>query len=208
MKIFINGLTTGLILQIAIGPVFFFIINLTLQRTLLDGFAAVAAVTIVDYLYIILAIIGVGKLLENKKMKKILALVSSAVLIIFGILMLKSLFLTSNIANESIGDSNNFISSFMSAFFLTISSPLTIIFWTGLFTAKSIENNYSRNELFLFGLAAGLATVLFLGTAIVLISLLKTTIPISVVKILNFTVGIVLIIYGLGRLIKKGVNYE
>jgi len=33
MKIFYNGLLTGLALQLAVGPVFFYIVNLTLQKT-------------------------------------------------------------------------------------------------------------------------------------------------------------------------------
>lgn len=74
MKVFKNGLLTGLLLQLAIGPVFFLIVNITLQRTVLDGFVAVLAVTIVDYLYITLALIGVGKLLQKKKFKKYSAL--------------------------------------------------------------------------------------------------------------------------------------
>jgi len=41
LKIFGNGLATGLILQLAIGPVFFFIINLSLQRSLIDGLVGV-----------------------------------------------------------------------------------------------------------------------------------------------------------------------
>lgn len=45
----LKGLITGLILQIAIGPIFFLIVNITLQKTLLDGLSAVVAVTIVDY---------------------------------------------------------------------------------------------------------------------------------------------------------------
>ena len=38
MKTFLKGLTTGLVLQLGIGPVFFFIINLALQKTIFDGF--------------------------------------------------------------------------------------------------------------------------------------------------------------------------
>jgi hypothetical protein len=41
MEIFKNGVSTGLILQFAIGPVFFFIANLTIQGTILDGLVAV-----------------------------------------------------------------------------------------------------------------------------------------------------------------------
>ena len=49
LKLFKNGLVTGLFLQLAIGPVFFFIVNLSLQKTIWDGLTAVLAVTIVDY---------------------------------------------------------------------------------------------------------------------------------------------------------------
>ena len=62
MKEFKNGLLTGLTLQLAIGPVFLFIANLTLQKSTLDGLAGVVAVTIVDYLYITLSILGIGRL--------------------------------------------------------------------------------------------------------------------------------------------------
>jgi arginine exporter protein ArgO len=91
-KPFIDGLLTGLLLQIAIGPVFFFIFNLVLQKSILDGLVGVLAVTIADYLYIFFAIFGVGKLLENKNIKKILGFVSSIMLFLFGIYILFSIF--------------------------------------------------------------------------------------------------------------------
>ena len=58
-----NGLVTGLFLQLAVGPVFFYIINLAIQRTIFDGLLGVLAVTIVDLFYISLAFFGIGKLL-------------------------------------------------------------------------------------------------------------------------------------------------
>lgn len=80
MKEFKNGLLIGLTLQLAIGPVFFFIVNLALQKTIFDGFAGVLAVTSVDYLYITLAVLGIGSLLKNKKFKKVFGIISSVVL--------------------------------------------------------------------------------------------------------------------------------
>ena len=59
LRVFITGLSTGLVLQLAIGPVFFFVLNISLQRTLVDGLCSVFAVTVVDYFYILLAIVGV-----------------------------------------------------------------------------------------------------------------------------------------------------
>ncbi|MDO8611023.1 MAG: LysE family transporter [bacterium] len=201
MKIFKNGLLTGLVLQMAIGPVFFFIINLTLQKTILDGFAGVIGVTLADYFYITLAIIGIGKLLEHKKIKKVYGIISSIVLVIFGLIMIKGI-INTNISTHTVINSANIFSSFISVFLLTISSPLTIVMWTSLFAAKTIEYNYTKRELFIFGFSTGLATFIFMGTNIVFFSLIKGTIPVILIQILNLIVGCLLIGYGILRLVK------
>ena len=149
MKIFINGLTTGLFLQLAIGPVFFFIVNLALQKTLLDGLVAVLAVVLVDYFYIGLAVLGIGKLLEQEKIKKVFGIISSLILIIFGLLIFKNI-VDNGMTNTVNIDSANLFSSFTSVFLLTISNPMTIVFFTGLFTAKAIEYNYKKRELYIW----------------------------------------------------------
>jgi threonine/homoserine/homoserine lactone efflux protein len=200
-------LSTGLILQLAIGPVFLYISNIALQRTLYDGFSAIAAVTLVDYIYIILAVLGVGKLLERNNLKTILGIICSIVLILFGGFMIINSFDTITTDIQTIDKSYKLFSSFSSAFFLTASNPLTIVFWTGLFATKSIEYNYSRSELIVFGLSAGFATVLFLGLSIIILTILKSSIPVKVITILNFSVGIILTLYGVIRIIKI-LNYE
>lgn len=200
-KIFKNGLTTGVFLQLAIGPVFFYIVNLTLQRSIYDGLAAVLAVTIVDYLYITLSIVGIGKLLENKKTKNVFGIISSLVLIIFGAIIIKGI-----IANDSFNsvdiESVSLLSSFLCVFFLTISSPMTIVFFTSIFTSKAVEYNYTKKELYIFGFSVGAATFLFMGLSVVLFSLLKQSVPITLIKSLNLLVGAVLIGYGVIRIIK------
>ena len=207
MKIIKNGLLTGLLLQLAIGPVFFFILNLTLQRTILDGLIAVLAVTIVDYFYITLAIFGIGYFLEKKRVKKIFGIVSSIVLIIFGIIIIKDV-IGSDFSTNLDSNSSNLFTSFISVFFLTISSPMTIVFFTSLFAAKAVEYNYTKRELLIFGLATGSATFLFLGTSVILFSLSGAAIPIIVIRILNILVGILLIGYGTIRLARVLKNSE
>ena len=207
MKIFKNGLSTGLLLQFAIGPVFFFIANLTIQRTILDGLVAVLAVTIVDYIYITLAILGVGKLLENKKVKKAFGVISSVVLIIFGWIIIKGV-IGSEIVTNTNATSSNLFTSFTSVFVLTISSPLTIVFFTSLFATKAVELNYTKRELLIFGVSTGSATFLFLGTSVILFSIIGGVIPVMLIKILNILVGLVLIGYGMIRLVKIIKNSE
>jgi len=201
MKIFRNGLSTGLLLQLAIGPVFFFIANLTIQRTILDGLVAVLAVTIVDYIYITLAILGVGRLLENKKVKKAFGVISSVVLIIFGWIIIKGV-IGSEPATSANATSSNLFTSFSSVFVLTISSPLTIVFFTSLFATKAVELNYTKRELLIFGLSTGSATFMFLGASVILFSIIGGVIPVMLISFLNILVGLVLIGYGTIRLVK------
>jgi len=115
-KIFKNGLATGLLLQIAIGPVFFYIMNLTLQRSIYDGLIAVSAVTLVDYLYITLSIVGIGKLLEKKNIENVFGIVSSIVLIILGALLIKGIATNGHSAGADI-ESASLLASFLSVFF-------------------------------------------------------------------------------------------
>jgi threonine/homoserine/homoserine lactone efflux protein len=194
-----NGLLTGLMLQLAIGPVFFFVLNIALQRTMVHGFLAVIAVTAADYCYILLALAGVGKLLEQQKTKRLVSLISAGVLCLFGMIMLLSardVLILGTIPVETV---SSYSSSFISAFLLTISSPLTIVFWTSLFVSKAVDHGYAAGSLAVFGISAGLSTLLFLGGAVLLLSLCKATIPGFLVKISNGVIGVVLITYGMLR---------
>lgn len=201
MKVFRNGLVTGLFLQLAIGPVFFFIANLTIQKSFFDGLAGVVAVTIVDYFYIALAIFGISKLLENKKVKKIFGIMSSIVLAIFGTIIVRGV-VDIGISAQVISVSSNVFLSFVSVFILTISSPMTIVFYTSLFTAKAVECNYTKNELLVFGLGAGMATFMFMGIAVLVLSLIRGGIPLILTHVLNLIVGCLLIGYGAFRFVK------
>jgi len=199
ITIMADGFLTGLILQIAIGPVFFFLLNISLQKSLADGLIAVIAVTIVDYIFIALAVLGVGKLLERDKIKYALGITSSIVLILFGIFMIVSIGQGNPAGSSNHPFESNYGASFMSAFLLTCSSPLTIVFWTGLFAAKAIEKGYAQRQLFFFGAAAGLATLFFLGSSVTLFSIVRASISLTLLRMLNAVVGVLLMIYGVVR---------
>lgn len=198
----LNGLATGMILQLAIGPIFLYVAGLTVQQSTADGIAAVIAVTVVDYLFIVMAILGVGKLLERERIKKAMGIGSSIVLMIFGFMMLYGGLSSASTAVASGGATGGLLSSFTKAFVLTASSPLTILFWTGIFTARSIEKGFNQKQLWVFGLAAGITTPLFLGSAVVVFALLRSTVSFSFAGWLNMGVGITLMSYGILRLFR------
>ena len=198
----VNGLATGMILQLAIGPIFLYVAGLTTYHSTAHGFAAVAAVSLVDYLFILLAIMGVGKLLERESVKKIMGLGSAIVLIVFGYFMFRDAIANFSASLTMNQGSTGLVNSFTKAFILTASSPLTIIFWTGIFTARSIEKGFNRKQLWLFGIAAGSTTPLFLGGTVLAFSAMRNAISFGFAPWLNLGVGLILISYGFVRLIQ------
>lgn len=197
--IFFKGFATGLLLQFAVGPVFVFIVNIAMQGGLVESLSAVLAVTAVDYLYITLAVFGIGRILENQGRRGILIFLSSSVLIIFGLLMIRKgvyFFNIENVAGEPVLTASE---SFISAFILTVSSPLTIVFWSGVFTSKAIEYSLDKRGLLIFGISAGLATFIFLGLSVLILSYVKVMVPVTLIQLLNIIVGVVLIGYGVLR---------
>lgn len=198
----LNGMLTGLFLQLALGPVFFYIFGITVDSNYINGLSGILAVTIVDYMYIVLSLIGIGKLLQKDKIKKIFGIVSSVILMLFGLMILYKGLVFINDAGHAGSVAWTPVNSFASCFILTVSSPLTIVFWTSVFSAKAIEKNYKKKQLIIFGIGTGLSTFLFLSLSMMILSLLKSTIPNLIVQILNCIVGFVLIYYGITRTIK------
>ncbi len=172
-----------------------------MQRTIFDGLAGVVAVTIVDYFYIMLSVLGIGKLLENKKIKKWFGILSSIILVVFGMIIIKGA-MNGNVLTTINANSANLFSSFISVFLLTVSSPMTIVSFTSIFFTKAIEYNYTKKELFIFGFGTGMATFLFMGTFVILFSLIKGTMPILLTQTLNMVVGCLLVAYGGIRFLK------
>lgn len=199
MKIALKGLLTGLLLQLAIGPIFFHITSLVIQKTFFDGLVAVFAVTLIDYFYISLSILGIGKLIQRRKDKKILGLISSISLIIFGIITIYGI--TSGVfPTDKTVISTSIFFSFASTFILAISNPITIIFYVGLFSVKVIEHDYAKHELLIFSLSVGLATFIFMGTAVVVVSVIKGIVPLVLIQSANILVGCLFIVYGIMRI--------
>ncbi len=198
-KTFFRGFKTGLILQFAIGPVFIFVMNIAVQHSLSEGIAAVAGVTAADYVYIALSVVGVGKLLENNSIKRALGFIAPAVLLLFSVYMLYSVFSAGSAENAI---RNNPSSGFISAFALTMSSPLTILFWSGIFASRAVEYGLTRRELAVFAFAAGLATFVFLGCGVFILSSAAAMVPGTVISALNISVALLLMGYGAIRLIR------
>jgi len=199
-----KGFRFGMLLQIAIGPVCLLI----LQTAIASGFATaesgVLAVVLVDALFIFAAIWGIGALFTRfPQTKTILKFFGGLVLILFGLSSILGLFGIALIPGLNISTHAGSGSFFATMLVLTLSNPLTILFWAGVFSTKLAEENFQRGQVYAFGGGAVLSTAFFLSLVSFLGSLAKAHVPAEFIQILNLIVGLVLIGFGLRTLFKK-----
>ena len=201
MKSYFEGLRFGMLLQLAIGPMCLMVFNTAQNSGFFPAFSLVLAIALVDAFYIALAALGAGRLLEKERAKKLVPLLGVAVLLLFGV----------NIALGAFG--RGFIpglavdapvgSLFVQGLILTLSNPLTVVFWGSVLTAKIVEDGLRRRELAVFSGGAVSATLLFLTAVAALGTVLGSFIPEPLSAALNLAVGIAIAGFGVRMMIKK-----
>jgi len=203
-----KGFKFGLLLQIAIGPVCFFIFQLAVINGFFVAMTGILAVFIVDGLFIFGAIKGIAALLKSRKMQTVLKYFGSFILMIFGLSSILNQFDINFLPTLSAQNVSGAHNAFIQAAIITISNPLTIIFWAGVFSAKITEDNLGKIEMYYFGLGAVLATFSFLSIIALIGSFSMTFLPTQVIRVLNICVGFILIFFGFKILMKKYTKVE
>jgi threonine/homoserine/homoserine lactone efflux protein len=198
-----KGFKFGMLLQFAIGPVCLFIFQMASLNGLYIGEIGVLGVTLVDGLFIIIAIIGVASIIDRKNIKVCLKMFGSIILFIFGVSTILNQFNIEFMPSLNIHDIFIPTNAFTSAIIITLSNPLTIIFWAGIFSTKIAEENIKRQDIYFFGSGALLSTILFLSLINLIGSFTKIFLPTNAIQILNITVGFLLICFGIKMILKK-----
>ena len=198
-----KGFRFGMLLQFAVGPMCLLVFRTSASSGFLSGFMLVLAIALVDVIYITLSGLGVAALINNDRAKLVMKLIGAAVLVLFGVSFVLGEFnirlfpvisLFSDVSNPNI---------FIQGLVLTASNPLTIIFWSSVFSAQVVEHGLSRSQLVLFGAGCVLSTLSFLTAVDILGLAFGTFLPELVIKVLNIVVGFVLIYFGIRLLLKK-----
>lgn len=199
----LKGIKFGMLLQLAVGPMCVMVFQTSATYGLLISLSLVLAIAIVDALYIALSGLGIAAILNNNRVKYIIKIFGCIVLVLFGantiagafhLTLLPSITLFSNISGRSI---------FVQGLLLTASNPLTIIFWSGVFSTQIIEHNYNTRQLFFFGFGCVLSTLCFLSLIAILGTVISGFLSQNVIEFLNICVGIILIYFGIRLLLKK-----
>lgn len=202
-KVLFNGIKFGVLLQLAIGPLCLLTFNTAMRSGFWPGMAVVAAISFVDILYMLFAGVGIAKLMKSESVQRKIKFFGCIVLVLFGLNTILSAFNLFLFPDISIFSNDLGKSLFLKYLLLSASNPLTIVFFSGIFSAQVAENQYTSKALFIFGVGIMISTIIFLTAVSWMGSILSSFIPAIAIKVLNVGVGIFLIYFGLKLYIKN-----
>ena len=199
----IEGITIGLCTSIPVGPIAILIIQRTLQKGRMHGFTSGLGAATSDTFYALLAIVGLSVVLSFiEENKLIIQIIGSAIMVIFGVYI----FFQNPAKNieKSKTDKSSYWQEYLTAFLLTLSNPLMIFLYIGLFA----QYNFISSESHFIEIAIGICSV-FLGAALwwflltLLASIFRKRFNIRGLWILNKATGILISVIALVALISS-----
>ena len=205
-KMIYKGFLFGLLLQLAVGPICLYVLQASISEGMLYSEFIVLAVTLVDSLYIMLAILGAAVLLQGRTTQAMLKLFGAVVLFLYGAnIVLSALFKINLIPQLNLSTHVIFSNPFCNGLILTATNPLTIIFWAGVFSSRISGEGWSKREIIYFSIGCILSTLLFLTAVVLLAGLLKMVLPDTVIAAFNIMVGLLLLYFAARLIFRKQI---
>lgn len=197
MEIIFNGFKLGIVLAFLIGPVFFAIIQTSVERGFKNGVLVSLGVSLSDVLYVAICYFGLIQFINEPGFRQYLAYAGGGILILFG---LYHLFVKSRRNLEPISDitsEKKMYRYFVKGFIINGLSPMVLVFWIGTISVASLDFGYSRGFEFFIFFSIVLVTTLSTDIAkAYLADKLRRLITTRSMMIMNVIVGICLIIFG------------
>jgi len=198
-----KGFKFGMLLQLAVGPMCFMVFTVSSSHGLVEGLSLVLAIALVDALYIALSGFGIAAFIGRERVKLIIKLFGGFILFLFGLNLFLGSFHASIILQISLFQQQDGQNLFIQGLILTASNPLTILFWSGVFSAQVADHNLTKKQLTFFGAGCVLSTLVFLSAVALLGCTVSGFLPNFIINVLNAVVGLLLILFGISIFLKK-----
>lgn len=198
MEIVLNGVISGIVLAFLIGPVFFTIIQTSIERGFGCGTLVAVGVSLSDAFYISLTYLGVYQLFDTGSFREYLAYFGGIVLLIFGIyyVFVKGRSLTR--FDPQRVQVNNPWRLVGKGFIINGLSPMVLIFWLGTVGVATTKFGYSTPHKAVPYFAAIVSTVFVTDVLKAkLADKLRLLLTPTFIQRLNLVLGFVLLAFGL-----------
>jgi threonine/homoserine/homoserine lactone efflux protein len=192
-----NGILFGLLLAVSIGPVFFSLIQTSIQKGFRSGVLLAIGISLSDAICASLSYIGFSQLIENEYFEESLAMGGGIMMLIFGI---SSIFKKPSNQNSGIlieTRKPGTIRFVIKGFALNAVNPTVFLFWVAMTSVASVNENYENSQV-LFFLASIILTVFLTDlTKAYVATRLKQYVTFQLMTWLNRVVGVTLFGFGI-----------
>ncbi len=191
---FFNGLLFGLVFILSIGPVFFLLVQTSIEKGFKKAAFIALGISLADTIYVVLLMKGVASLLEDPTVKFWGGIIGVILLTFFGLFSFfkKAQLSISRKAHAADGYFRNFLKGFV----FNVFNPSTIVFWLSLVSIVQINFGYAGDQKMLFFIGVLFAIISTDLTKSYLAGKLQKFLTVRTVGILNKVVGIILMGFG------------
>lgn len=204
IEFFLKGLLVGIIVSAPMGPIGVLCVQKTVNKGRTIGFLSGLGAATADTFYAILAAFGVTFITNFlSKNQQFFQIVGILVLIFLGFRMIFNNPVKQYRYHRTSGKKMSAVRDYISVFFLTISNPLTIIFFGAAFTMLGLltQSEGQRNNLLLVaGIFSGASLWWFLLTYVV--NIFRKKFRLRNIFMLNRISGIVIILLSVLAVVK------
>lgn len=208
MEIIINGIISGIVLALLVGPVFFTILQTSIERGFWSGVFVAIGVALSDTLYITLSYHGLSQLFHDPTFQVYLGYVGGAILLCFGVyyLFIKSRKMTGySLAHVKERSPYRLMAK---GFIINGLSPMVLIFWIGTVGVATSEFGYTSTSKAIMFFGSIVLTVFITDICKAkLADKLRVLLTHRFISLLNIVLGLVLTVFG-ARLIYFAGNLQ
>ena len=195
-----KGITLGLLLSIAVGPVVFSIIKQSINNGVKGGLAFIIGVSLSDVTLAVVSNFFTELFADFIERKTEIGVIGSTFLISVGIYFLFFKKVKVNDEGKQIIKTRkrDYLKLIVAGFFMNILNPAIIIFW--LTTSTAFINHTLNERIIIFSIALGLVLAGDI-TKVILAGKLRTRLTLKNIHLINRVNGVILIGFGVALIV-------
>jgi threonine/homoserine/homoserine lactone efflux protein len=202
-----EGIIAGIIVSISVGPIFFMLLDISINRGLRNAMMYIAGVFVSDILMVYILQAGLFVTIQNTPLfKDNFYLIGGGLLFVLGVTRLLYLILTpakqTKNENLSTDHASTYSRSMFQGFLVNTMTPTVFLFWVGMATLHSKRSYAAIPHSLLIFFISIIATVIVLDIAKAKLAVrLKTLLTPTMVVRLNIILAIIISIIGFRMLL-------
>ncbi len=206
MEVVISGILFGLLLSVMIGPVFFSLIQSSVEKGFFAGAIMSLGILFSDAFYVWLTNFSLRSLFSHPRFSFYLGFIGGVIMLAFGVYNFFKPLAKKGIKQVRLSKSLA-LNQFLKGVSLNGINPFVLLFWVGMVSFVSIDRGFDQEQKFIF-FTSLLSTVFItdIGKSY-LAHKLRSLVTNRLILILNKIVGIALFMFGVRLLWFAYGNY-